>query len=80
MNNVSAVSGFCKKCNDFRKRYCGGDRNTCMTILFDRIEVLQHENNAIKNCLNTAEKAIEALQQENEQLRKKGEKDENKKG
>ena len=51
-----------------------------MTILFDRIEVLQHENNVIKNCLNTAEKAIEALQQENEQLRKKGEKDENKKG
>jgi hypothetical protein len=49
---VSAVSGFCKKCNDFRKRYCSGDRNTCMTILFDRIKVLQHENNvAIERAL-----------------------------
>lgn len=51
---MSAVSGFCKKCNDFRKRYCSGDRNTCMTILFDRIEVLQHENNV------AIERAIEA--------------------
>jgi len=41
---VSAISGFCEKCNGFRKRYCDGDRDTCMSILFDIIESLQEEN------------------------------------
>ena len=44
LNNVSAVSGFCVKCSKFSKRYCDGDRNTCMSILFDTIEALQQEN------------------------------------
>jgi len=41
---VSAISGFCEKCNKFRKRHCDGNRNTCMSILFDTIEALQAEN------------------------------------
>ena len=41
---MSAISGFCEKCNKFRKRYCDGNRNTCMSILFDAIEALQAEN------------------------------------
>jgi hypothetical protein len=45
---VSAISGFCEKCNGFRKRYCDGDRNTCMSILFDTIESLQLENERFK--------------------------------
>jgi len=40
---VSAISGFCEKCNKFRKRHCDGNRNTCMSILFDTIEALQQE-------------------------------------
>ena len=58
---MSAVSGFCKKCNDFRKRYCSGDRNTCMTILFDRIEVLQHENNVAIERAMRAETLVREL-------------------
>ena len=58
---MSAVSGFCKKCNDFRKRYCSGDRNTCMTILFDRIEVLQHENNVAIERAMKAETLVREL-------------------
>ena len=38
---MSAISGFCEKCNKFRKRHCDGNRNTCMSILFDTIEALQ---------------------------------------
>jgi Zn-dependent alcohol dehydrogenase len=45
---VSAVSGFCEKCSKFRKRYCDGDRNTCMSILFDTIEALQQENEQLR--------------------------------
>ena len=41
---MSAISGFCEKCNKFRKRHCDGNRNTCMSILFDTIEALQAEN------------------------------------
>lgn len=41
---MSAVSGFCVKCDKFRKRHCDGNRNTCMSILFDTIEALQQEN------------------------------------
>ena len=41
---MSAISGFCEKCNKFRKRHCDGNRNTCMSILFDTIEALQQEN------------------------------------
>lgn len=58
---MSAVSGFCKKCNDFRKRYCSGDRNTCMTILFDRIKVLQHENNVAIERAMRAETLVREL-------------------
>ena len=45
---MSAISGFCEKCNKFRKRHCDGNRNTCMSILFDTIEALQQENKQLK--------------------------------
>jgi predicted RNase H-like nuclease (RuvC/YqgF family) len=45
---VSAISGFCEKCNKFRKRHCDGNRNTCMSILFDTIEALQQENEQLR--------------------------------
>lgn len=45
---MSAISGFCEKCNGFRKIYCDGDRNTCMSILFDTIESLQQENEQLR--------------------------------
>jgi len=48
LNKVSAISGFCEKCNKFRKRYCDGNRNTCMSILFDTIEALQQENKQLR--------------------------------
>jgi hypothetical protein len=48
LNNVSAISGFCEKCNKFRKRHCDGNRNTCMSILFDTIEALQQENEQLR--------------------------------
>ncbi len=48
LNDVSAISGFCEKCNNFRKRYCDGNRNTCMSILFDAIEALQAENEQLR--------------------------------
>ena len=47
-NNVSAISGFCEKCNKFRKQHCDGSRNTCMSILFDTIEALQAENEQLQ--------------------------------
>ena len=45
---MSAISGFCEKCNKFRKRHCDGNRNTCMSILFDTIENLQLENEQLR--------------------------------
>ncbi len=45
---MSAISGFCVKCNKFRKRHCDGNRNTCMSILFDTIEALQAENEQLR--------------------------------
>ena len=45
---MSAISGFCEKCNKFRKRHCDGNRNTCMSILFDAIEALQAENEQLR--------------------------------
>ena len=45
---MSAISGFCEKCNKFRKRHCDGNRNTCMSILFDTIESLQQENEQLR--------------------------------
>ena len=45
---MSAISGFCEKCNKFRKRHCDGNRNTCMSILFDTIEALQQENEQLR--------------------------------
>ncbi len=50
---MSAVSGFCVKCSKFRKRYCDGDRNTCMSILFDTIEALQQENEQLQELAQT---------------------------
>ncbi len=41
---MSTLSVFCERCNKFRKRHCNGDRNTCMSILFDIIEALRKEN------------------------------------
>jgi rubredoxin len=49
---VSAISGFCEKCNKFRKRHCDGNRNTCMSILFDTIEALQQENEQLQEFAN----------------------------
>jgi len=72
---VSAISGFCEKCSKFRKRYCDGDRNTCMSILFDTIEALQKENNGWRERYDELDaghsrlfKDFCKLQQENEQL------------
>ncbi len=48
MSAISGLSGFCEKCNGFRRRYCDGDRNTCMSILFDTIESLQLENEQLR--------------------------------
>ena len=51
---MSAISGFCEKCNKVRKgrvvpgRYCDGNRNTCMSILLDTIEALQAENEQLQ--------------------------------
>src|SRR5690606_106227 len=45
---MTPISGFCEKCNKFRKRHCDGDRNTCMSILFDTIEALQQENEQLR--------------------------------
>ena len=49
---MSAISGFCEKCNKFRKRHCDGNRNTCMSILFDAIEALQQENEQLQEFAN----------------------------
>ena len=49
---MSAISGFCEKCNKFRKRHCDGNRNTCMSILFDTIEALQQENEQLQEFAN----------------------------
>ena len=45
---MSAISGFCEKCNKFRKRHCDGNINTCMSILFNTIEALQQENEQLR--------------------------------
>ena len=73
---MSAISGFCEKCNKFRKRYCDGNRNTCMSILFDTIEALQQENNGWRERYDELDaghsrlfKDFCKLRQENEQLR-----------
>ena len=64
---MSAISGFCEKCNKFRKRHCDGNRNTCMSILFDAIEALQQENEQLRaqvarmrEALRKAREAIKA--------------------
>lgn len=51
---MSAISGFCEKCNKFRERHCDGIRNTCMSILFDTIEELQQENERLNAALDKA--------------------------
>jgi chromosome segregation ATPase len=75
---VSAISGFCEKCNKFRKRHCDGNRNTCMSILFDTIEALQQENEQLKDAIKiysesakTWETGYNRLQQENGRLKEK---------
>jgi hypothetical protein len=49
---MSAINRFCEKCNSLRKRYCDGNRNTCMSILFDTIESLQEENEQLRSQLD----------------------------
>ena len=73
---MSAISGFCEKCNGFRKRYCYGDRNTCMSILFDTIEALQLENEQLRAKLGDWKYEVQChmdevtvRDKENEQLR-----------
>ncbi len=73
---MSAISGFCEKCNKFRKRHCDGNRNTCMSILFDTIEALQKENNGWQERYYELDaghsrlfKDFCKLRKENEQLR-----------
>jgi len=65
---VSAISGFCEKCNKFRKRHCDGNRNTCMSILFDTIEALQQENEQLKEQINTAKIGWDTYKTYSEQL------------
>ena len=62
---MSAISGFCEKCNKFRKRHCDGNRNTCMSILFDTIEALQAENEQLRA---QVEQVREALRKAREAL------------
>ena len=49
---MSAINKFCEKCNGLRKKYCDGDRNICMFILFDIIESLQEENEQLQSKLD----------------------------
>ena len=72
---MSAISGFCEKCNKFRKRHCDGNRNTCMSILFDTIEALQQENEQLRAKLGDWKYEVQchmdevtARDKENEQL------------
>ena len=67
---MSAISGFCEKCNKFRKRHCDGNRNTCMSILFDTIEALQAENEQLKADLRGKDNEINDLKALVEYLRK----------
>lgn len=65
---MSAISGFCEKCNKFRKRHCDGNRNTCMSILFDTIEALQQEIEQLKEQINTAKIGWDTYKTYSEQL------------
>ena len=65
---MSAISGFCEKCNKFRKRHCDGNRNTCMSILFDTIESLRQENEQLKEQINTAKIGWDTYKTYSEQL------------
>ena len=72
---MSAISGFCEKCNKVRKgrvvpgRYCDGNRNTCMSILLDTIEALQAENEQL-HCEKSAErKAIGGIGMNREKMK-----------
>ena len=65
---MSAISGFCEKCNKFRKRRCDGNRNTCMSILFDTIEAQRQENEQLKEQINTAKIGWDTYKTYSEQL------------
>ena len=65
---MSAISGFCEKCNKFRKRHCDGNRNTCMSILFDTIEALQQENEQLQAQVAQYREAVEVLETVTEHL------------
>ena len=65
---MSAISGFCEKCNKFRKRHCDGNRNTCMSILFDTIEALQQKIEQLKKQINTAKIGWDTYKTYSEQL------------
>lgn len=55
---MSSINGFCEKCNKFRKRHCDGNRNTCMSILFDTIEALKVENEQLRTRLAQYREAL----------------------
>lgn len=65
---MSAISGFCEKCNGFRKRYCDGDRNTCMSILFDTIESLRLENEQLRAQVARMKEELEGTSNERVQI------------
>lgn len=46
---MSATSGFCERCGNFLTQHCNGDRNTCMSILLNKIEALQQENEQLNS-------------------------------
>ena len=65
---MSAISRFCEKCNKFRKRHCDGNRNTCMSILFDTIEALQAENEQLR--ARVAQSDVELLRKARKAMHK----------
>ena len=72
---MSATSGFCERCGNFLTQHCNGDRNTCMSILLNKIEALQQENNGWQERYDELDaghsrlfKDFCKLRQENEQL------------
>ena len=48
---MSAISGFCERCGNFLTQHCNGDRNTCMSILLNKIEAQQQEIDRLKELL-----------------------------
>lgn len=49
---MSNMSGYCIKCENFRTKYCDGDRETCMSILIEQIEKQQQYAKKIPQICN----------------------------